>query len=355
MTRERTTLEERGTWEFVPRSSIGRHRPLRCKYVYRKKLLKDGSIQYKSRLVGCVYLQVAGVNYSRDKISAGVISYSSVRFLMSLACQKCYILSQANITGVYLEIYLRDEVYMDPPPDMRGPDGGPLRNAQGRELVCRLKRSLFGLKQSGHAWSKCLHEFLLKDPKYAMGFTQFIGEPNIFRKSFRALWQAVGTSSWGICRGSSHLFLIRRSSVLVYEPARGFVLSMQIRYDRNKGLLQFDQRFSITSLAVKYGVKDLKRRTMPITPAIDLPKLAVAEVNPNEYLSIIGSCLHILQVSRPDIAHAVGVLSRHSSTPGQHHMETAINLVCYLYHTQDLFVQYTRAPNGNNPHVYEKD
>ena len=112
---------------------------------------------------------------------------------------------------------------------------------------------------------------------------------------------------------------------------------MQIRYDRNKGLLQFDQRFSITSLAVKYGVKDLQCRTMPITSAVDLPKLAVAEV------------------SRPDIAYAVGVLSRHSSTPGQQHMKAVINLVCYLYHIQDLFVQYTRAPNGNNPHVYEKD
>ena len=66
---------------------------------------------------------------------------------------------------------------------------------------------------------------------------------------------------------------------------------MQIRYDRNKGLLQFDQRFSITSLAVKYGVKDLQCRTMPITSAVDLPKLAVAKVDPNEYLSIIGSCL----------------------------------------------------------------
>jgi hypothetical protein len=60
-------------------------------------------------------------------------------------------------------------------------------------------------------------------------------------------------------------------------------------------------------------------------------------------------------VSRPDIAYAVGVLSRHSSTPGQQHMEAVINLVYYLYHIQDLFVQYTRAPNGNNPHVYEKD
>ena len=38
-------------------------------------------------------------------------------------------------------------------------------------------------------------------------------------------------------------------------------------------------------------------------------------------------------------------------------MDAAINLVCYLHHTQELFVKYTRAPtrNGNNPHVYETD
>ncbi len=94
---------------------------------------------------------------------------------------------------------------------------------------------------------------------------------------------------------------------------------------------------------------------MPITSAVDLPKHAVAEVDPNEYLPIVGSCLHTSQVSRPDIAYAVGVLSRHSSTPGQQHMHATLNLVCYLNHTHEMFSQYTRAPNGNNLHVYEKD
>ena len=41
---------------------------------------------------------------------------------MSLACQKGYILNQADITGAYLISYLRDIVYMEPPlPTCEGP------------------------------------------------------------------------------------------------------------------------------------------------------------------------------------------------------------------------------------------
>ena len=54
----------------------------------------------------------------------------------------------------------------------------------GNELVCLLKRGLYGLKQSGHAWAQCFKEFLLRDPKYEMGFQEFTGEPNLYRKTF---------------------------------------------------------------------------------------------------------------------------------------------------------------------------
>jgi hypothetical protein len=81
MAQERRTLEDRGTWVLVPRDSIGANKPVKCKYVYRKKLLRDGSIQYKSRLVGCGHSQVAGLNYSVDETYAGVCVYSSLRLL----------------------------------------------------------------------------------------------------------------------------------------------------------------------------------------------------------------------------------------------------------------------------------
>ena len=63
------------------------------------------------------------------------------------------------------------------------------------------------------------------------------------------------------------------------------------------------------STAIKLLYRKLKldersgRRTLPISTDADLPKLDAPEVSVNEYLSIIGSCLRISMVSRPDITY----------------------------------------------------
>ena len=126
---------------------------------------------------------------------------------------------------------------------------------------------------------------------------------------------------------------------------------------RAQGILQFDQRNAIERLAEKVQVKDAPPRSLPISPDEVLPKLKAAEVDVNNYLSIIGSCLHLAQVSRQDIAFAVGLLSRHAATPGVVHLRAALNLVKYLCSTRDLYVQYTRDPTsegGNDPQVFGK-
>jgi hypothetical protein len=116
-----------------------------------------------------------------------------------------------------------------------------------------------------------------------------------------------------------------KSSGLNTINSPGLVLSMHVRYDREQGILQFNQVAAIESLARSKGVIDLKPRSLPISQLVELPKLLQAEVHSIEYLSIVASCLHIAQVSRPDIAYAVGVLSRHSANPGQEDMNAAIN------------------------------
>jgi hypothetical protein len=373
MARERGTLEQRGTWDLVPRKSIGEHRPVRCKYVFKRKRIKDGTIQYKSRLVACGYSQVAGDSFSSDETYAGVCSYASMRFVLSYACQKGYILSQTDISSAYLESFLEDEVYMMPPPDMYV-DGKPPRDKDGNELVCKLKRGLYGLKQAGFLWSQCFKDFMLTDPKYSMGFVEMTGEPNLYRRALEINGKQeeilvaqyvddclISSSSeaariWFMERLEKRFPVNPNSSGRISFEEPGLLLSMNVRYDQKQGILQFDQKQAIELLAEKLGVTKLSPRSLPMAPDFDLPKLKKAEVDSIEYLSIVGSCLHICQVSRPDCSFAVGVLARHSATPGVIHREAAIDLVKYLYHTRDLYIQYTRGSesDGNDPQIFEK-
>jgi hypothetical protein len=357
---------------MVKRKSIGNKKPIRCRYVYRKKRNKDFSIQYKSRLVACGYSMVEGVDYHLDELYAGVCSYSSMRFLMSYAVGKGYILSQSDITGAYLEAEVTETIYMEPPPDMFDENGKPPVDKDGDEVVCLLKRSLYGLKSSGFAWSECFKEFMLEDKKFNMGFKQFTGEPNLYRKVFTLNGKKeeiligiyvddclIAASSeearrWYMDRLSKRFPVNEKSSGLITVDDPGLVLSMNVRYNKDEGKLQLDQQQSIDLLAKKFKMTDQSKiKSLPLPSEFNLPKLKTAEVSQKEYLSIIGSCLHISQVSRPDIAFAVGVLSRHSATPGKVHMEAALNLVSYLYNTKHFCIQYDKNISNNQVVMYE--
>ena len=205
-----------------------------------------------------------------------------------------------------------------------------------------------------------------------MGFTEMTGEPNMYRKVFTLdghqeeilIGQYVddlliASSSerarlWFMKRLEKRFPVNPKSSGLITFDSPGLVLSMQVRYDREKGILQFNQHDAIEALAKKIDVTKKPPRSLPIHDKTDLPKLDAAEISQTDYLSVVGSCLHIGQVSRPDCAYAIGVLTRHSATPGQVHLDAAHDLVRYLYGTKDLYIQYTRSEQGNEPTIYEK-
>ena len=368
--KETNTLEERKTWRYVKRKDIPKTmRPIRCKFVFKKKFVKDGTIQYKARLVACGITQRPGLDYSSDELYASVCSYSSMRFLMSLATQKGYQLYQTDIQGAYLESDIDDEIYMDVPPNL------PRFDADGDPIVCKIERGLYGLKQSGYAWSQCFKEFMMHDPKYQMGFTTMSGEPNLYRKTYTLNGKPaeifvgqyvddclLAASSKEVLQDcitsmSARFPVNESSSGYITTTNPGLLLSMHVRYDIDRGILQFDQRRAIEALAKKYHQdSDTIRKTLPLSPSDDLPKLLLPEKPEyvTEFLSMIGSCLHICQVSRPDCSYAVGVLSRHAATPGEQHMAAARQLIAYMHHTRQWCIQYTRTPTpGNLPGIHE--
>ncbi|RVW21351.1 Retrovirus-related Pol polyprotein from transposon RE1 [Vitis vinifera] len=112
-----------------------------CRWVYTVKVGPDGQVDHLRPLVAKGYTQVYGSDYG-DTFSP-VAKIASVRLLLSMAAMRSWPLYQLDIKNVFLYGDL-EEVYMEQPPSFV---------AQGESgLVCRLRRSLYGLKQSPRAW-----------------------------------------------------------------------------------------------------------------------------------------------------------------------------------------------------------
>ena len=114
-----------------------------CKWVYIVKQRADGSVErYKAWLVAKGYTQTYGLDY--EETFALVAKMNSIRILLSLATNLDWPLHQFDVKNTFLHGDLEEEVYMDILPGFE--------DSKTEGKVCRLKKSLYGLKQSPRAW-----------------------------------------------------------------------------------------------------------------------------------------------------------------------------------------------------------
>jgi hypothetical protein len=150
---ELTQLNNMGTWELVdkPPDAI----PVANKWVFIRKRNKLGEIvKYKARLVAKGYSQRPGQDY--NETYSPVVRLDTLRAILALVPAKKLKVQQMDIKGAYLNGYLKERVFM------KQPEG--FEDGTGR--VCRLVKTLYGLKQSGQEWNSELNAKLL-----TFGFT----------------------------------------------------------------------------------------------------------------------------------------------------------------------------------------
>ncbi|WVZ15611.1 hypothetical protein V8G54_013177 [Vigna mungo] len=160
MQKEIQALQANKTW-FMTQLPPGK-RSIGCKWVYKIKHKADGSIErYKARLVAKGYTQQESIDFL-DTFSP-VAKLTSVRMLFALAASKNWFLHQLDVDNAFLHGDLNEDVYMDPPPGLNVGDKGQ---------VCKLTKSLYGLKQAIARSRKGIH---VCQRKYALDILEKTG------------------------------------------------------------------------------------------------------------------------------------------------------------------------------------
>ncbi|KAJ2911394.1 hypothetical protein MD484_g9021, partial [Candolleomyces efflorescens] len=145
--KEMDAHEENGTWKLVP--------------------LPDG------RKVG--YSQMPGVDF--DQTFSPTACLAALRVIFAKICANGEYLESIDISNAYLNGKFEDkyEVYM------WQPQGYEEKGPNGEKWVCRLKKGLYGLKQSGRLWNQRLPVKL-----ECLGFTQIKSNPAVY------IWETEG-------------------------------------------------------------------------------------------------------------------------------------------------------------------
>ncbi|KAK8535581.1 hypothetical protein V6N12_057097 [Hibiscus sabdariffa] len=338
MRSEMDSMSENQVWTLVePPEGI---KPIGCKWVFKKKTDMDGNVQtYKGRLVAKGFRQIHGIDY--DETFSPVAMIKSIRILLAVAAFHDYEIWQMDVKTAFLNGKLEEDVYMTQPEGFVAPEDA--------RKVCKLQRSIYGLKQASRSWNLRFNEAIQE-----FGFIRNEDEPCVYKKfsgsivSFLVLYVddilIIGNdipTLQSIKTWLSSCFSMKDLGEAAY------ILGVKIYRDRSRRLLGLSQSTYIDKVLKRISMEESKRGFLPMRHGISLSK-EMCPSTPQErermsqipYASAIGSIMYAMICTRPDLSYALSMTSRYQANPGEGHWTAVKNILKYLRRTKDVFLVY---------------
>jgi hypothetical protein len=316
---------DNNTWELVDlpegKNLVG------CKWIFKVKRKADGEIdRYKARLVAQGFSQEFGLDYK--EVYAPVVRYN---WVLAIANKLNLELHQMDVKTAFLNGQLNEEIYMKQPP---GYEKEP-------EKVCKLKRSLYGLKQAARMWNFEIDGYLK-----GAGYVQSKTDPCIYVKA-------------GLKKGSVFLLALYVDDLLLAtndkeqlkaeKAALGqafsmvdqgdahFILGMTIERDRKRKVLKLGQKKYLQGVLERFGMQDSKPALAPMEfkEKMSPSKDESDDCFRQRYQEAIGCLTYASVASRPDLAISVNLMSQFAAQPSQEHWTAVKRILRYVRGTVD--------------------
>ena len=339
MESEYSSLLKNDTWDLVPppegKNIVG------SRWVLKVKRDENGCIdRFKARLVAQGYSQVKGVDY--DEVFSPVARYTSVRSLLALANEHDLEIHQMDVKTAFLNGSLDCEIFMSQPEGFVDPDKP--------SHVCKLKKSIYGLKQSARCWNTTLDEYLK-----SVGYRKSDADGCIYVKSVketdgRISFVILGVYVDDIIPVSNNPALLKVEKAALCERFEmidqgeiHYLLGMSIKRDRECRTLTISQPNYLEKVLKKFGMENCKPVSTPLEPGRKFQQLSPSDepFNVHTYQQAIGCLTYMSTATRPDIAAAVGVLSQYMSRPSKDHWMGVKRVLQYLKGTLQYGLKFS--------------
>ncbi|CAL8138498.1 unnamed protein product [Prunus armeniaca] len=233
----------------------------------------------------------------------------TIRTVLALAAQLKTKIYQLDVKSAFLNGELEEEVYVEQPQGYV---------EKGREdKVYRRRKALYGLKQAPRAWNNKIDHYFQQN-----GFTRSLSEPSLYLK-----------------KESTRDFLILCLYVddLIYTSTNPRMAEVQ---QSDEGIFISQEKYA-ENLLKKFNM--LKSKPMDTPMAINLKLTSnngAPKFDTSIYRSVVGSLIYLTN-TRPDIVHAVSVVSRFMSDPSNHHFAAVKRILRYIQGTKGYGIRYT--------------
>ncbi|CAN6469819.1 unnamed protein product [Victoria cruziana] len=339
MNEEINALHECGTWEIVPqprsKNVVG------SKWVYKIKYKPDGSIQrHKARLIARGFSQKYEQDY--EETFSPVVKMGTIRIVLSLALQHGWSLSQLDVKNAFLHGELKEEVYMEQPPGYTEHDSS--------KWVCKLRRSLYGLKQASRSWFESFSTEIKQH-----GFNRSILDHFmfIFKNSSTTTWVLIYVDDIIITENdTAHIDWVKAMLMTKFKmkdlgPLRYF---LGIEVDYKDSTLTLSQHKYVLDILYRTSMENCKAIS---TSCLLNHKMSSKEgepfYDPTLFRSIVGM-LQYLTFTRPDIVFSVNQVSQFMHAPTNIHMEAVKRILRYLKGTLNDGLVYSKDDQYDGGH-----
>lgn len=218
----------------------------------------------------------------------------------------------------------------------------------GKEhLVYKLVKALYGLRQAPRAWYAKLNQCLEK-----LGFAKCPYEHAVYTKREKTEVLIVGVYVDDLLVTGTNISLIKQFKA---EMSKVFDMSdlgklshyLGIEVNQTGDFIELKQASYAKKVLERIGMADCKSTKYPMEPTLQLHKDDdETPVNPTEYKSVVGGLRYLVH-TRPDIAYAVGLVSRYMERPTVMYWNAVKRILRYLKGTLDYGLVYSKGGRNN--------